>query len=327
MHPEGHIGVGTPKPTRETSSTVLRLLLVSALWLLASCGSALPALPPLTFTVPQQHIAPVSIDEMPWLACDDTTGLLNRYNCARQLLAEHGYVPYDPTGANSTHPSREFAWYLTTQQVVDGRTIHHIIFVVDGAWTTDRTDTFLSTFYAMPSNTPASAGVPYFHFVAAAPLPPAVQYMFSNDWWGRCESDLLLRWSERDFNHQQADTYVDEAAHAFVSYGLLFETPESTTESLEILLRRMPPPTEDSYRPIATLLAAGLLLGDLVKQEFPEFDWADGADVLATRFALRSSQRTDLFLRPIDFVLQTWRDQQAEGTPIQDYLALLRQRL
>jgi hypothetical protein len=272
-------------------------------------------------------MAPLSVDEMPWLNCDAQSGLVERYTCARELLAAHNYVPFDPTGANSTHPSRQFAWYLTTQQVVDTRTVHHVIFVVDGAWTTERTETFLSTFYSMPSNTPAAAGVPQFHFVAPQPLPPAVDYMFSNDWWGRCESSLLLQWSERDFRVADAQQYVDEAAVSFVTYGLLFETPETTAASLELLLLQIPPATTDSYRPIATLLGIGLLLGDLVVQEHPEFVWTDGETVLATRFALSSNERPELFLRPIDFVLQTWRDNRAGGTPIQDYLALLRQRL
>lgn len=302
----------------------------AATLLLFSCGGQ-PAvtLPPLVLTVPEQWQAPVAVaDPMSWLVCPDQADLQETYACSRELLLANEYTPFDPTQINATHGARDFVWYVTAQQDNPAASIHHVVFAMDGSWSVERVDRFISTFYAMPGNTPVAAGTPWFHFTGISGEPPAaIRYLFGNHWAGALESRFLHTWSDLAQSPADVPACLDVARTTLSEFGLLFETTDSTTQSLDLLLQRMPAATEDSYRPVATLMAVGLLLGDLVQQEFPEFEWVSGDEVMATQFALRHRQNTTAFLRPIDYVLQTWRDGSTAGTPAADYLSLLRQRL
>lgn len=302
----------------------------AATLLLSACGAqSAVTLPPLVLTVPAPWQAPTSsADEMPWLVCPEDGDLQRTYGCARELLMAHNYTPFDPTQINASHSARDFVWYVTAQQDNPAPSIHHVVFAVDGGWSVERVDRFITTFYAMPGNTPPAAGIPYFHFVGVSEEPPAaIRYLFGNHWAGALESRFLHTWSDLAQSPEDVPACLEVARATLSEFGMLFETPESTVQSLDLVLQNLPAATEDSYRPVATLMAIGLLLGDLVQQEFPDFEWASGEEVMATQFALRHRDRTDTFLRPIDFILQTWRNGSTAGTPAGDYLSLLRQRL
>ena len=297
--------------------------------LLVACGGTqtpdVQLLPPAIAT-PERYAVPASAQQLADLQLDGIHEMERAFASVRLQLMDHDLTPFDPAAANRGHAASDFAFYMTAQESTLEQDVHHVIFVVPVAWTADRVDRFIQAYYVMPGMTPPEAGVPFFHFVAAEPAPFALAYLFGNAWWGALESLLLADFVDLSPDLDRIDHYRGVAVERFSQFGLGFESPEASLASLEYLLANLPrDPDSGGYRPIGTLAGIGLLFGEIVRVHFPEMHWADAQPVMATLFAMQSSDSEDVFLRPIDYVLQAW--QQAPGTPLADYLQLLRARL
>jgi hypothetical protein len=313
---------------RRVSRAPQHVALVAALLLNACAGpqSVALQLPPPAILTPARYAVPASAQQLANLQLDGIQEMERAFASVRLQLMDHGLTPLDPASANRGHAASDFAFYMTAQESTLTRDVHHVVFVVPAAWTADRVDRFIQAYYVMPGLTPTEAGVPFFHFVAAEPTPFALQYLFGNAWWGALESLLLVDFVDLSPDLTRIDEYRDLALGRFTEFGLVFDSPEASLASLEYLLANLPrDPDAGGYRPIGTLAGIGLLFGEIVRDNFPEMHWADAQPVMATLFAMQSSEAEDVFLRPIDYVLQAW--QQAPGTPLADYLQLLRSRL
>lgn len=299
---------------------------------LGACGgpraTEAPPLPPPVLLVPERYAVPADAERVVPLSLDGIPTLPEAFESVRLQLIDAGFSPFDPARANQTHAASDFAHYLTAQEETLDRTrVHHVVFVVPQPWQGDQVDRFVQAFYALPGLTPAEAGVPVFHLVSAAPAPFALQYLFGNHWSGTLESLLLHDYAELVPAVDRVGSWSDLARARFSEFGLVFDTPEASLASLEYLLAQLPRDAEQgSYRPIGTLAAIGLLFGDLVHQRFPDLVWTEGEPVLATLYAMQSQRDPDIFLRPIDYVVQAWSEA-PDGTPLADYLDLLGQRL
>jgi hypothetical protein len=283
-------------------------------------------LPPPVIMTPERYAVPASAQQLADLQLDGIRELERAFASVRLQVIDHGLTPFDPASANRGHAASDFAFYMTTQESTLSQDVHHILFVVPEPWTGDRVDRFIQAYYAMPGMTPREAGVPFFHFVSAEPPPFALQYLFGNAWWGALESLLLADFADMSPDLNRIDHYRALSIQRFSEFGLVFDTPEASLASLEYLLANLPrDPELGSYRPIGTLAGIGLLFGEVVRHQFPEMHWADAQPVMATLFAMHSDDSEDVYLRPIDYVLQAW--QQSPGTPLADYLQLLRSRL
>lgn len=297
--------------------------------LVADCGATqtlVVQLAPPAIATPDRYAVPASAQQLADLQLDGIQEMERAFASVRLQLMDHDLTPFDPAAVNRGHAASDFAFYMTAQETSLTHDVHHVVFVVPVAWTTDRVDRFIQAYYVMPGMTPPEAGVPFFHFVTAEPAPFALAYLFGNAWWGALESLLLADFVDLSPDLDRIDHYRDLASARFSEFGLVFDSPEASLASLEHLLASLPrDPDSGGYRPIGTLAGIGLLFGEVVRVHFPEMQWADAQPVMATLFAMQSSDTQDIFLRPVDYVLQAW--QQAPGTPLADYLQLLRARL
>jgi len=251
---------------------------------------------------------PVRPAALPWIVLPSGSDLNTSFLIVRDALIEAGHAPFIPPVGDATLSARDFSQYLTFQQSSLGPHVHHVVFVTPYVWTIDRIDRFVQTYYPMPAATPIEAGVPYFHFVTTEPLPFALEYLFGNAWWGALESALLY-----DFARIDADGGGDRVRYAsatrsrLAEFGVPIDADTSSVAVLDAVLAQLPRSTGPStYRPIATLVGLGILLGETVAARDPRIVWTSAEDAMATLYGMRVEGFTDAYLRPIDYVLQVY---------------------
>lgn len=265
---------------------------------------------------PLEHVAPATptrlvvseraadIDDF---VAPDSTSLRVVSEALWVYLTERGFAPFDPSAALADSPIRGFASYLTWQERFLEGDVHHVAFVVTEEWTPARTRAFVDFFGPMPAMTPVQAGAPRFHFVSRYPVPPAAQYVFSNEWYGSLESRLATELRDAPADPADAPVFAQRVRLVFRQWGIEIPEGRGAIEILDAARAALPPAIEpDGWRPHGTLMALGLLLGDELRRELGNLEWTEGQAGLATLYALSVSDAPDAILRPIDFALQAW---------------------
>lgn len=196
--------------------------------------------------------------------------------------------------------------------------------IAEGEWTEPHADALISRLFRVP----ATPGV-LIHFDTDRELPFALDYRFTNEWYGALEAQLYVALA------QPAETpgpgaFIDRSTRALTAIGLTLDDPRvEVVDELDRLLRALPRPDARSTRaadvPQATLLAIGLLLGEQVIAQIRGTDWLAGETAEAKFYGVAVSGLPNTVVRPIDFVELAWRSDVEQ--PLRAYLELVAARI
>ncbi len=224
-----------------------------------------------------------------------------------RLLNEQGLVPVASSVVGETIVVRAEASDSPAQVMVFDRL---------APWTPAAVHALVQHLYLVPGDDELEQ----FTFVGVSP-PFTLRYMFSDAWWSVLEARLYAGFSSSDLPLDQVEPYVAHANAILQEFGA---SPLDVVQSLTTLITALPRPDDGTeYRPVATLLAAGLLLGEEIRRRHPSLTWLAGDDAQARYFAL--GQDGEVKLRPIDFALLMYSADLPGG--IEGYLELVEVRL
>lgn len=172
------------------------------------------------------------------------------------------------------------------------------VYVRIDEWSAGPIDQVVSLHYADPDLGPVA-------FVGSeAPFP--LQYLTGDDWWGALERTLYPAFADSSLPTDEVAPYLAAARDTLAAFG---GDPARPLETIDALLDALPRRGDDEadYLPIATLLAAGLVLGEEIRTHHTRLEWVPGDESMARFFALRDRHDPERLFRPIDFIVQVYR--------------------
>lgn len=294
-----------------------------AFWamLAASCASG-PELPELaapgTLAIPADHAEP-PLDVTGAVDLDDRLAELADSAATLELEAR----PWDPDqlGALAT-----FARVLEIEDGRSGRRYRHLFVIAEGDWTDEHVQSVVSALWALPAQNDPPVLV---HFDTDERVPFSLHYRFSNDWFGRLESELFAELTADAGGAAGPEPYLQRSRNVLGAYGLLLDHEDiDPIDELDRLLRELPRPSESPRAydmPEATVLAIGLVLGDELRRQLPGVSWAPADESMAQYYGLRVEADDELLLRPIDFAQLAW--QSRVDAPVRAYADLVTERI
>ncbi|MCB9521396.1 MAG: hypothetical protein H6698_05745 [Myxococcales bacterium] len=206
---------------------------------------------------------------------------------------------------------------------------HYLVLVGPVEPTAADVDALVAEAYGIPGRLDTDGRPWRVSVIRPTPAPFPVAYVTSNEWWSLLEASLYSELAGLGANGGLASDYADVAEATLRRFGIDTEGPrEDAAARLDALVAALPRPTAEgelSFAPVATLLAVGLAVGELVRADHARFAWVDADTALARYFGLEAGGAAGpLRLRPIDFVFELYRVPREAG--IADYLTLVDER-
>lgn len=258
-----------------------RALVCAAFVVLAACGSA-PQVPEVAFATPA-HLTP------PAIAVDVARIRLASApeEAATLALQEAGLDPTAPLLLSGT-----------TAVEATGADGDAVVFAREAAWTPDAIDAVVRRYYLRPGDDRPEA-----FLFATTTVPERLEYLFGNAWWGVLEARLYAGFAAPGGTPGDPTPYLEHARSVLIEFGA---DPTDVFGSAQALLDALPRPQIANFRPTATLIAIGLLLGDEVQRQHGHLEWVPGEEIMAQHFGLVDRRDANHVLRPIDYALQLY---------------------
>lgn len=269
---------------------LLRILWFAALALTVACGGPRPP-DTIVFTTPEALQPPRVAFDVDAIdpGARHSGDAERRQQAVLEALDQYALQPQTATRVDGT----------LAVEALDAATGHALLlFERANPWTEHSARVLIQHFYHLPGDERLEDIV----FVGAAP-PFAVSYVFSTEWWSLLEARLYNGFSQDTLPLDDPTPYIAHSADTLLAFGGVEGFP---VETLQALLDAVPKPEGDQhYRPAATLLAIGLLLGEEIRHRHPRLEWMSGAEAEARYFAL--GRHGEVLLRPIDFVILAYQ--------------------
>lgn len=257
--------------------------------LTTACGGGAEVRPAVTFGVPSA--AEATAESAITLPATERCATLDR--CVAEVvdaLVDAGFA--DAAPAEAIGP----ATGLVTAGASSSEPLRVLVRIAP--WTPESVDAAVAAHYR--------DGLSSRSLVVGPDRPFGIDYLLGDSWWSALESDLYSAFADPSLDPDEPGPYIARARAALEAYGA---NPEDPLGSVQVLLDALPRPAEGDgdYLPIATLLAAGLVIGDEVRRGHPRLVWVDGESAMARYFALRDRHDERRIFRPIDYAVQVYR--------------------